>query len=64
YRDLFGEDAFRNDQAGKTHIDRLFREDLNKICDGRGFPREHTAVARAACRNAAEVYYRAVVAFG
>ncbi|MEU9148802.1 phospholipase A2 [Streptomyces sp. NPDC048349] len=60
YRDLLGETAFRTSPAGKQRIDLIFRQDLNQICDQRGWPIRHTPGERTACKEAAKVYFGAV----
>lgn len=64
YRDLFGEEAFRNSPTGKQHIDQVFLQDLNTICDTPGWPVRHTPADRAACKSAANTYFFGVVAGG
>ncbi|MGP3690469.1 phospholipase A2 [Streptomyces sp. IBSNAI002] len=60
YRDLLGETAFRTNPAGKQRMDLIFRQDLNEVCDQRGFPRVYTPTERAECKKAATVYFGAV----
>ncbi|MGW3563501.1 phospholipase A2 [Streptomyces sp. NPDC000941] len=64
YRDLFGEDAFRNSPTGKQRIDQIFLQDLNMVCDDPGWPLRHTPADRAACKTAANSYFAGVVIGG
>ncbi|WP_329391616.1 phospholipase (plasmid) [Streptomyces sp. NBC_01351] len=64
YRDLFGEAAFRDNPTGKQRIDQIFLQDLNQVCDQRGWPKAYTPSDRAACKAAANTYFGVVVRFG
>ncbi|MFI1854562.1 phospholipase A2 [Streptomyces sp. NPDC020480] len=64
YRDLFGEDAFRNSPTGKQRIDQIFLQDLNMVCDAPGWPLRHAPAERTACKTAANTYFTGVVTFG
>ncbi|MFJ8194105.1 phospholipase A2 [Streptomyces sp. NPDC096094] len=64
YRDLFGEDTFRNSPTGKQRIDQIFLQDLNEVCENPGWPLRHTPGERAACKTAASAYAAGVVVAG
>ncbi|WP_432589191.1 phospholipase A2 [Streptomyces sp. HD1123-B1] len=67
YQDLLGEGSFRQSLDGrsdKDRVDRILLQDLDNICESRGWPVDYTAAERAQCRRTARLYYQAVLAKG
>ncbi|WP_445270773.1 phospholipase A2 [Streptomyces sp. DSM 41634] len=60
YRDLFGEEAFRKNPMGQQRIDQILLQDLNQICNQRGFPRPYTDAERTTCKGAANSFFLGV----
>ncbi|MFJ7200948.1 MULTISPECIES: phospholipase A2 [unclassified Streptomyces] len=67
YSALLGKESFHNSlngRADRDRVDRVFLEDLNRVCESRAFPVDHTDWQRAECRRVAPVYYKALLAKG